>query len=329
MSAALLVRALRQPATVEHLDAAQWNGLIAAAKAERLIATLAWRVDGMRLPEPVQPILRDARMDAAREARQALWEADRAAAALAPLGVRLVVLKGTAYAAAGLVAGQGRFIGDLDILVPRSTMSQVEPALMAAGWEWVKEDAYDDAYYRQWMHELPPMIHVERDRMIDVHHTILPLTARPKPDADALLADAVPAGENVWTLSPEDRVIHAAAHMLADGDLQGGLRNLWDIHCLLNDVDPVALDQRAARQGLRRHVRQAQRLAGALYGGGAALTLWDRIVHARLLARDNWGRETRKLLVFAFYLRSHWLRMPPLMLARHLWTKWRKGHRPR
>ena len=93
MSAALLVRALRQPATVEHLDAAQWNGLIAAAKAERLIATLAWRVEGMRLPEPVQPILRDARMDAAREARQALWEADRAAAALAPLGVRLVVLK--------------------------------------------------------------------------------------------------------------------------------------------------------------------------------------------------------------------------------------------
>jgi len=23
-------------------------------------------------------------------------------------------------------------------------------------------------------------------------------------------------------------------------------------------------------------------------------------------------------------VRSHWLRMPPLMLARHLWTKWRK-----
>ena len=64
-------------------------------------------------------------------------------------------------------------------------------------------------------------------------------------------------------------------------------------------------------------------------GGGAALTAWDRVVRARLLARDGWGRETRKLLVFACYLRSHWLRMPPLMLARHLWTKWRKGHRPR
>ena len=28
-----------------------------------------------------------------------------------------------------------------------------------------------------------------------------------------------------------------------------------------------------------------------------------------------------------FYIRSHLLRMPPAMLARHLWTKWRKGHR--
>lgn len=329
MSAALLVRALRDPASVEVLDAAGWNGLLAAAKAERLIAALAWRIQGMQLPHAVKLILQDARIDAEREARQAVWEADRAAHALSAIGVRLVVLKGTAYAAAGLAAGQGRFIGDLDILVPRVAMEAVERALMAAGWEWVKEDAYDDAYYRQWMHELPPMIHSERDRMIDVHHTILPLTARPKPDAAALLADAVAIGDSLWTLSPEDRVIHAAAHMLADGDLQGGLRNLWDIHCLLHDIDRSTLDRRAARHGLRAHVRQAQRLADALYGGGAALTPWDRIVRARLLARDGWGRETRKLLVFAFYLRSHWLRMPPLMLARHLWTKWRKGHRPR
>ena len=45
----------------------------------------------------------------------------------------------------------------------------------------------------------------------------------------------------------------------------------------------------------------------------------------RMTARDGWGRQTRKLLRLAFYIRSHWLRMPPLMLARHLWVKWRKG----
>jgi hypothetical protein len=43
-----------------------------------------------------------------------------------------------------------------------------------------------------------------------------------------------------------------------------------------------------------------------------------------MTARDGWGRPTRKFIRLIFYIRSHWLRMPPLMLARHLWTKWRK-----
>ena len=328
MSAKLLVQALRDPALVTALDATGWNGLIAAARAERLIGTLAVRLDRIAVPEAMARVLADARFDAARESQQALWEADRAAHALAPLAIPVVLLKGTAYAAAGLRAGEGRFIGDLDILVPRDHIAAVEQALFAAGWEWAKPDPYDDAYYRQWMHELPPMIHATRDRMIDVHHTILPLTARPHPDAAALIADAVPINNGLSILSPEDRIVHAAAHMLADGDLQGGLRNLWDIYCLLAEADPVRLETRATLHHLFPHVRQAQRLAAALYGTGARLTLWDKIVCARLLARDGWGRETRKPLVFAFFIRSHWLRMPPLMLARHLWTKWRKGHRP-
>ena len=37
------------------------------------------------------------------------------------------------------------------------------------------------------------------------------------------------------------------------------------------------------------------------------------------------GRETHKLLRFAFYLRSHLIRMPLPLLLRHLFTKWRKG----
>ncbi|OAN57845.1 MULTISPECIES: nucleotidyltransferase domain-containing protein [unclassified Sphingobium] len=328
MSAVLLVRALRDPAAVAGLDATGWNGLIAAARAERLIGTLAHRLEPVAVPRAVAPILADARRDTDREARQALWEADRCVDALRGTGVPTILLKGTAYAAAGLRAGQGRFIGDLDILVPRDAMPVAERAMMAAGWEWVKPDPYDDAYYRQWMHELPPMIHRERDRMIDVHHTVLPLTARQTPDAAAMIADAVAITDGLYILSPEDRIIHAAAHMLADGDLQGGLRNLWDIYCLLSDADPAALEARAVRHGLLSHVRQARRLAAALYGDGARLTLRDRLVRARLLARNGWGQETAKPLVFAFYLRSHWLRMPPLMLARHLWTKWRKGHRP-
>jgi hypothetical protein len=269
---------------------------------------------------------------------QALWEADRAQVALAPLGIPVVLMKGTAYVAAGLSAGQGRFIGDLDILVPRAALDDVEAALLAAGWEWVKPDPYDDAYYRRWMHELPPLIHRERDRMIDVHHTVLPLTARPKPDAQAMLSNSVQLPGGLRVLSPEDRICHAVAHMFADGDLSGGLRNLWDIHSLLSDINAtgngwLSLRLRAQKHQLEWHVYRAGRMAHDFYGTEIpeSWRVWynaDPFFKARLLSRDAWGRDARKLLGQAFYIRSHMLRMPPMMLARHLWTKWRKGYRP-
>ncbi|HRE35623.1 MAG TPA: hypothetical protein PK217_11200, partial [Sphingopyxis terrae] len=75
---------------------------------------------------------------------------------------------------------------------------------------------------------------------------------------------------------------------------------------------------------------RAARLARDLYG--AALPPgWNRNAAGdgwfvrRLLARDDWGRPTHFALQQAFYIRSHWLRMPPVMLAKHLWTKWRKS----
>ena len=336
-AAARLVRALADPASVEGVDAAGWEGLIAAARAEQIVGTLAHRVAGLAMPEAAATILADARASAAEGRRLALWEVEMARRALAPLNVPVVLLKGSAFVAGGLDAGVGRSIGDLDILVPRAALSAVEAALLAADWEWVKEDAYDDLYYRRWMHELPPLIHRARDRMIDVHHTILPPTARQMPDAEALIADSVLLGNGLRLLSPEDMIVHAAAHLFADGDLAGGIRNLWDIDRLLREFgecDDFAakLFLRAKRHGLAAHVARAVRLSARLYGtpmGGEAAArarAGDALYVRRLLARDDWGRGTRRATRFAFYVRSHWLRMPPLMLARHLWTKARKRH---
>jgi hypothetical protein len=43
-----------------------------------------------------------------------------------------------------------------------------------------------------------------------------------------------------------------------------------------------------------------------------------------LLARNGWGQETRRILRRAFYVRSHWIRMPPHLLLPHLLMKWTK-----
>jgi hypothetical protein len=330
MSARLLVQALREPRSVA--DGCDWTGLISAARAEQLIGTLAYRLEDVTVPERVARLLAMHRADAARTRVQALWEAEMAQRALAPLGVPVVLLKGTAFHAAGLEASQGRSVGDLDILVPRASIETVEQALLGAGWERMKPaEGYDDFYYRTWMHELPPLIHRERDRMIDVHHTILPLTARPKPDAAALIGDSTLLPSGLRVLAPEDMIVHAAAHLIADGDMAGGLRNLWDIDRLLREFARRdgfwdRLKERAEHHQLSGPVARAIRLSAQIFGTPIPDAMrrakgLDRLFIRRLLARDGWGRQQRPATSFGFYLRGHSMRMPPVMLARHLLRK--------
>ncbi len=335
MSAARrLADALREPArAAAEANAADWNAIIAAARAEQLIGSLADRMTGLKLPGRVEEIFDGARRESERQRVQALWECEMARRALAPMNIPILLLKGSAFHAAGLDAAAGRSVGDLDLLVPRHSLDEVERRLIDAGWERLKEaDGYDDLYYRRWMHEIPPLIHRERDRMIDVHHTIIPPTARPTPDAEALIADRVALDNGLFTLSAEDMVIHGAAHLLADGDLAGGLRNLWDLDRLLRQfgVRPgfwTRLEARAQRHELESTVSLALRLCARLFATpvdpklAGRNRLGDRWFEARLLARNGWGQPVRPALRLAFYVRSHWLRMPPLMLARHLWAK--------
>lgn len=322
-----VIALLKDPDTARSLSGDDWTDILTAARAETLLATLGHRLNGQSLPPGVRRVLDDAMLRADQGHGIARWEMRCAARALSGLGIPVVLMKGSAYLALDHAAARGRQIGDLDIMVPRESLDAVEAALLGAGWEWVKDDPYDQAYYRQWMHELPPLIHAERDRMIDVHHTILPLTARPKPDAAGMLGRAQPVDAGLMVLDPFDRLIHCAAHLFADGDLAGGLRNLWDFHCLMGDcADEPALLSRASAQGLGPATARCLRLSAHLYGQQPGkLSMTDRLFLRRLTARNGWGQETRPITRLAFYIRSHWLRMPPLMLMRHLWIKWRKG----
>lgn len=341
MDARHLAKALADPPYVLTLDERGWTALLAMAHTESLAASLAWRLDGLDVPETAREMLAQARDHAEVQRIHALWEAEMARRALAPIGCVPILLKGTAYAAAGLDAGRGRLIGDLDILVARERLDEAEAALLGAGWEWAKPDPYDDSYYRRWMHELPPLIHRERDRMIDVHHSILPPTARTgRVDPAALIAGAVPLGGGLAILASEDMLLHAVAHLFADGELSGGLRNLWDIDRLIREfADTPDWWQRvhaaSSRHSLTPHLSRALRLTRHLFDTPVDAHLaWkprlgDVWFLQRILARDGWGRENRKALRFSFYLRSHWIRMPLPLLARHLFTKWRMGRAAR
>jgi hypothetical protein len=174
------------------------------------------------------------------------------------------------------------------------------------------------------MHELPPLIHRSRDRMIDVHHTILPPTGAA--EARSRRADRGPGagavgerdhGEGLSALSPgRPRGPCGDASVRGRGPGRGLAQPVG--HSLPAREGAEGLEARAALHGVAAEVARAVRLSTALFEGGA-VAAGDRPYARRLLARDGWGRSLRSATRFGFYVRSHWLRMPPLMLARHLW----------
>lgn len=336
-----LLTARRDPL---QLDLEQWDVVLVEARNAGILASLGSRFEQRgcleALPEDVRHQIRAARAISNENQRSLRWEVRCLQRALADMDVPLTLLKGAAYIFAGLPPAPGRFASDVDILVPKTTLDNVERALIERGWETMKLDAYDQRYYRTWMHELPPLCHRDRDVVVDVHHNILPETGRLHPDPNELLrASQSINGERLKVLAPHDMVLHSAAHLFQDGELDGGLRDLVDLDSLLRHfgADPAFWDglaSRAQSMDLERPLFYASRYchrwlgtpvpdAANVEGPRAATVAVMDILTGRALMPDGWRSHSLRtqLARWVLYVRSHWLRMPPLLLARHLLKK--------
>lgn len=341
----LLVRILREPAAAADLARADWQLLLWQARGAELLAQLhAALRHGEALakaPDAARRHLELAGSIAERHQRAVTSELRSVWAALAPLDIPVVLLKGAAYGAQGLRAGDGRIYNDIDLLVPKAQIEEVERRLLHAGWIGQHMGAYDQRYYREWMHEIPPLEHKNRGTVLDVHHTILPPTSGIRPDPLRLIAasrDAPIAGFRV--LAPADQVLHSAVHLFF-GEFHKGLRDLYDLHQLLSEFGAMAgfwddLAQRAELHELSLPLLDALTHTQRLFGTHVPPELPPRL---RPLRRSPWPQAARhwlfdhglrpphptakpsKLALWLLYVRSHWLRMPPLMLAYHLGHK--------
>lgn len=345
---ALLWRCLLAPETALYLTGGQLTDVLKLAWRQGVVFRLALGVEtkGLadQLPVQVAGALADLAIEARYNARLLTWEIDRVASALKSAAYPVLLLKGGAYQGAGFAFAAGRIASDVDILVPRDDLQDCEKALVEAGWAFEAKTEYDDHYYREWMHELPPMRHQTRRTIIDVHHTILPPVARITPDVDVLFADAVETAKTPLKCpSLADMVVHSALHCFYDGDFTTNIRALLDLHDLLTlgqEADEQFIQKvilRSARHEAQRPVADALRMLAGLNSLSLDTQaecflaeharfwplqrLFDWSVEQRTHAVTPFKRADRWLARKLLYVRSHWITMPPGMLARHLGTK--------
>ena len=349
----LLFEVLESPARAAPWPDSRWDRAIRYARSSRLLGSLAERFHGDPawdvLPPRVRALLQGEVYRNAFFERAARHEIACVARALTGIEVPVVLLKGAAYLLQGLPHARGRQIGDVDLMVPRDRLDEVESALLRSGWQFAKTSAYDQHYYRAWSHELPSMRVPGHALELDVHHTILPIKGRLRPDAAQLLAAARPLGAGPWRcLAPADQILHAAAHLFQDSDGWNKLRDLIDLdrlirHHAASETDlATRLVERSKLHELVRplwyatqflwswfktpYTKELSRLLRPGFSARPATALGCRLFTLTLPPPDLDGVTTirQRMARKSMELRAVWLRMPPWLLSYHAAHKaWR------
>lgn len=344
----LLSTVFIEPKAALSLDLPQWDLLIRQARHANVLARLrSFLQDADILGQvPAQPLqhLNSADIYYQRFHISLDQEIKHIKAALDTVGEPVRLLKGAAYLAAQDAAATGRTFTDVDILVPEQHLPEVEMALIKAGWMTHTLSPYDQKYYRQWMHEIPPLRHLVRQSSIDVHHNILPKTSRFCPDPGQLLANSVQlAGTDYWLLAPEDRVLHSAAHLFHEGEFSHGFRDLSDLDLLLKQYSqqdnfwqqllhrantlhqqlPLFYALRYSHHILHTPVPASVLATTRQYASNKvhALIMDALFLRALLPDHDSCNDRWTGLARWLLYVRSHWLKMPLYLVLPHLLRK--------
>ncbi len=341
----LLLQALRHPASLQDISNQDWELLLRLARRARLLGFLAVELGHAalldKIPQRVANHLRSGLIQAQKFQQLARWELDRLLWALGKNRPPVIVLKGMAYLLAGLPNSAGRVFADLDLLVSAENLQAIESTLLAKGWQHHALSAYDEHYYRAWTHEIPALIHHERETEVDIHHTLTSPIGKLKLDAAPFWANAIKLPDaDVWVLNSPDMVLHAAVNLFQNNELADDMRHLLDLHGMLqffSREQPHFLENlitRANQLGLGRplfyslyfcHLLLQTAIPDALITSLECRPGWLalKVMHvcvplAFLPLHPDQLCRSAKLARWWLYWRSHWLRMPLHVLLPHL-----------
>jgi hypothetical protein len=341
-----LINAICRPQSVKNFSIEDWNELLVQARASNLLGRLSYIFErhNIDIPCRIKNHLKSALVISNKQKMQTLFELREILRATDKIKDNIVILKGAAYCALNLPCSEGRTFSDIDIMVAKDVIRSVEVSLLLKGWVKTVQDDYDQQYYRQWMHEIPPLRHSQRDTVIDVHHNILPLTNRSAPDAKQFKLRESQL-ENIGSclvLDELDMLIHCCVHLFAESEFNNSLRDLSDIYMMLQDIlekDPEGLTRlldRADELGLGAYVRLAIHNNHKVFCLPISATVEKRISSNETFSHGivNWCFQqlfvpnhsscrtmSTSIAEFLLYVRGHQLRMPLRLLLPHLIRK--------
>jgi len=321
----------------------EWQQLIWLLREAKLLASFAAILERENLlatlPDYVKRHLKSALIYADKQSQQIKFECQELQSLFLKEGINTVYLKGAAYTLASTSNSRGRICNDLDILVPKAQLKEAEDLLNQHRWIAEQLNTYDERYYRKWSHEIPPMVHLIRGTVLDLHHNLyLPISGRAA-DMSIFFNLVVKTRAGFSVLNPEAMVLHSVIHLFMNEETQNAIRDLWDIHLLISENSSDEFWQKlhklAELTGFQLELKYC--LTALNYYLYSALdpvsknqcdahscdNLWVRLILLPSLvpehpivctARNRWAKRF-------MYLRGHWLKMPMHILISHLLVK--------
>lgn len=260
-----------------------------------------------------------------------------------PSSLKITLLKGAAYIAAGKRNAAYRLLSDIDLLVERKFLNDAEFWLFINGFAVSVSDEYDDYYYRQWMHELPPFVNSKSGLIVDLHHNLLPISSKRHINASLIVDSGTELEEHYIVPSDEDLIIHSAVHLIQDSVFDRSLRDLCDQYWLLTDyieqnITSAQLIDRAIKLALGTDLAKSFSLMSEVLN----LSLTDEesdFVKQSLRRKRLWVLEKRCYIIMLhqpvksewrvkhhvaslyLFVKSHLIKMPVKLLIKHAGMK--------
>lgn len=345
-----LLTAFKDPNSVSSWTLKDWEKQLLLIRYSRLLGTFHHLLKGAgissTLPEPVIFHLESATTHAERQANQVRFEASELGTLLrSKESITGILLKGAAYTINNTQNSQGRICSDIDLLVSKQELAAAESLLLKNLWRHQKITDYDDKYYREFAHEIPPLLHLERATVLDLHHNIyLPISGR-APDMDAFLKHTQDTPYGLKTLTPPAAFVHSVIHLFLNEEINFGLRDTVDQWLLAvefaddkfwNDVYDLCRSN-----GFLFELSLTVAIINAFYDYPVPQLLhekcsgvfksfsfrwWKTIYqHALIPAHTSSDTPLARLCRFMVFIRGHWIKMPLPILLKHFAVKGYKG----